>query len=236
MRSDKQKPELRQRVVDELRAAITARDDWLLVHLSVRRPGVVSYGSDTVFEGFANHRELRGPRWRPLSNARTYADLGYSWIVAGPITMALLARQLLQQNVPAGVVMHAHAVERWAPELAVPQPVVNSVRGFLSPDVPENRHLGTRRPGGRAKRKRLRKPCHFCGAASDLTLHHLIRREMGGTTEEPNLLSVCRPCHDKVNSGVLNDTDLVHKVYLERARRTLEALRRNQPSGYTEAG
>jgi hypothetical protein len=39
-----------------------------------------------------------------------------------------------------------------------------------------------------------------------------------------------------VNSGVLNDTDLVHKVYLERARRTLEALRRNQPSGYTEAG
>ena len=222
MHSDQKKTELHRRVVDEIKAAVEARDDWLLVHLSVKQPGVVSYGSDTVFKGFANHRELRGPRWRPLANARTFADIGYSWIVAGSITMAILARRLLQGDVPAGVVMHAYAVKRWAPELAVPQPVVNSVRGFLSPDLPENRHLGTSRPG-RTKRKRLQKPCHFCGATSDLTLHHLIRREMGGATEDPNLLSICRSCHDKVHNGIVSDADLVDQVYVERVRQTLEA-------------
>ena len=60
MHSDQQKTELRQRVVDELRTAVAARDDWLLVHLSVRRPGVVGYGSDTVFEGFATIANFAG--------------------------------------------------------------------------------------------------------------------------------------------------------------------------------
>lgn len=67
--------------------------------------------------------------------------------------------------------------------------------------------------------------CHFCGALDDLTLHHLIRRELGGATEPENLLCVCRNCHEGINDGRINDTHLVHAVHLERIRRVLESVR-----------
>lgn len=228
MSDDREKEELRQRVRDEIQVAQTAGDEWLLVHLTPE-PDRISYGADTRFAGFANHRELRGPRWRTLENARAFRDLGYSWVVAGPLTMGLVARQLLERRVPAGLIVHADAVTRWMPELAVPRPVMNSVEGYLDPTIKEYQHLGAKKPG-RATRKRLKKPCFYCSATENLTLHHLIRREWGGATEEANLVSLCRECHDKVHAGLIDDSDLINQVVLRRVQHLVERVRAESSS------
>jgi hypothetical protein len=217
--------EARHRIVEEVRTARTCKDLWLLVHHARKDDGTISLGSDTVFEGFRDSRELRGPRWRMLASAQEFSADGYSWVVAGPLTAYVLFRQLLAGNVPKGIIMHWDSVHRWAPQCAMIKPTVNSVRGFLNPEIPENRGRGTKRPG-RVTRDRLTSSgCRLCGSELELTLHHLIPRGMGGATEEENLLSVCRPCHDAIHRGEIDITDLVMDVSIKR---TLGLL---QPAG-----
>lgn len=224
MNTEESQASLRERIKHEIRKALAKRDDWLLIHLSVKPNGVISLGSDTIFHGFENSRELRGPRWRSFHNVRQFADQGYSWIVAGELSAQVLFHHLKAGNVPPGIIMHALAVERWAPECATLTQVLNSVRGFLNPTLPENKPFGSRRPG-RSTRARLKDhPCRICGGAQELTLHHLIPRVIGGATEEENLLNVCRPCHDSIHNGTLDINDLVMQLSVERMRHTLNAI------------
>src|ERR1700690_3518462 len=211
---------VRSRISEETSGATLRDDTWLLVHLTYDRPGFTAYAPDTVFAGFSDHHELRGPRWRPLSNARGFADIGDRWIAAGPLTMSLLSRFLLLGNRPRGIIMHRDAVERWAPELATAHPVLNSVEGFVGPRSPGYASRAARRPS-RGIRQQLRRSCHYCDSTHDLTLHHLIRREMGGATEPENLLCVCRSCHTRIHAGLIDDIDQVHRVILERVQRTV---------------
>ena len=216
--------ELLRRIVEEVRAARIRKDRWLLVHLTRKDDGIISLGADTIFEGFLGSRELRGPRWRSLASAREFSDAGYSWVVAGQLTACVLFQQLLAGKEPKGVVMHFDAVLRWMPECAETIATVNSVHGFLNPELRENRSHGAKRPG-RITRKRLTAAgCRLCGATEDLTLHHLIPREMGGATEEENLLSVCRPCHEAIHSGDIDVNELVMEVSMQRMLTLLQEL------------
>jgi hypothetical protein len=214
---------LLHRIQIEISAARAKQDDWLLVSFTYGPNGRVFYGADSLFYGFAEHRELRGPRWRNLANAAGFADIGYRWIVAGPITMAILAKHQVAGGGPLGVVMHCDAVARWAPQCAKDSPVINSVTGFVGEASPRYRSLGARRPG-RSSRKRLTRECSFCHSTYRLTLHHLLRREMGGATEPENLLCVCRDCHDRLHRKEIDDSALVLEVGLRRIENLLGSI------------
>ena len=218
--------QLRERVAQEVREARERADRWLLVHLERKSDGTISLGADTVFEGFEKSRELRGPRWRTLRNAREFSDAGFRLVVAGELTAYIVFHRLLEGNVPPGVIMHSDSVARWAPACVEAAPTINSVRGFLNPEISENKGLSAKR-AGRATRSRLTSVgCLLCGATSALTLHHLIPRAAGGATEEINLLSVCRQCHDGIHDGTIDVTDFVMKVFLERIRHNVESIKR----------
>jgi hypothetical protein len=57
---------------------------------------------------------------------------------------------------------------------------------------------------------------------------------MGGATEEENLLSVCRLCHDAIHRGEIDVTDLVMKVSINRTVGLLHN-RDDQDSGKNSA-
>lgn len=221
----------RHRIVEEVHAAKTRNDRWLLVHLTRKVDGSISLGADTVFEGFRDSRELRGPRWRTLASAQEFSTDGFSWVVAGELTAYVLFHQLIANNVPKGVIMHCDAVHRWAPQCAKITPTVNSIHGFLNADLSENRGRSAKRPGRVTRARLTSSGCHLCGSKLEVTLHHLIPRQMGGATEEENLLSVCRPCHDAIHSGKIDVTDLVMEVSIKRTIRLLQTANDQDLSG-----
>jgi 5-methylcytosine-specific restriction endonuclease McrA len=209
--------QVRQRMTKEVHAARSKDDRWLLVHLTRESDGTISLGYDTMFAGFNGSRELRSPRWRTLANAQEFADASYSRMIAGELTAQILFHQLLAGNVPKGVIMHADAVRRWAPQCAEMTPTVNSVRGFLNPKIPENRGRGAKRLGRVTRERLTSNGCYLCSSKLELTLHHIIPREMGGATEKENLLSVCRPCHDAIHRGEIDAKELLMEVSIKRA-------------------
>ena len=216
--------QVRQRIIEEVGAARARDDRWLLVHLTPKFDRTISLGSDTVSAGFKDSRELRGPHWRTLAAARVFSDAGFSWVVASERTAFVLFRQLLAGKVAKGVFMHVDAVHRWAPRCAEVNETVNSVTGFLNPELSQNRSRSSKRPGRVTRARLTASGCHLCKSKKDLTLHHLIPREMGDATEEENLLAVCRPCHDAIHSGVVDVADLVREVYVKRTTRLLETI------------
>lgn len=222
---------VRRRITEEVDTARARDDRWLLVHFTRKPDRTISLGSDTVFVRFQNSREFRGPRWRTLADAREFSDVGYSWVVAGERTAFVLFRQLLAGRVPKGVVMHVDALHRWAPRCAKVTATVNSVTGFQNHAFPENRGLSAKRPGRVTRARLTAGGCHLCKSNNDLTLHHLIPREMGGATEEENLLTVCRPCHDAIHSREIDVTDLVMEVHIKRTIRLLGAISNNDANG-----
>lgn len=217
--------QIRQRIVEEVRSARRREDRWLLVHLTSKGDKKVGFSADSVFEGFKDCRELRGPRWRTLANALEFSGVGYSGVVAGDFTAFLLFRYLLTGKVPKGVIMHVEAVHRWASPCVEITATVSSVRGFLDPQIPEYRGLGAKRLGRAARTRMMSKGCQLCGSKHDLTLHHLIPREMGGATEEENLLSVCRLCHDGIHRGEIDVTALAREVFFKRINWLLQSIR-----------
>lgn len=219
---------LQERLSTEVSAALQKGDQWLLVHLSVKGDKAISLGTDSTFHAFEDSRELRGPRWRTLDSARQFADLGYPWVIAGELSAYLLFQRLLNGVVPPGIIMHADAVHRWAPKCAEIVPTLNSVHGFLNPELPENKSRAARRPGRVTRRRLTNSSCRICGSTDNLTLHHLIPREAGGATEEENLLNVCRPCHDSIHERQLDVRDLVMEASIKRAQSILESI---QPQG-----
>ncbi|MGA4533244.1 HNH endonuclease signature motif containing protein [Ectopseudomonas chengduensis] len=84
--------------------------------------------------------------------------------------------------------------------------------------------MAARRPGKKKRDELKANGCSCCGSKTDITLHHLIPREMGGATEEDNLLAVCRPCHDAIHSGDLDVTDLVLQINLKRAKNLVSSI------------
>lgn len=231
MRQEDSLTEFRRRVVEEMRIALARDDRWLLIHLTRKDGGKIALGSDTLFQGFQDSRELRGPRWRTLASAQEFAEIGYSGVVAGELTASLLFRQLLAGKVPKGVVMHVDAVHRWAPKCAEITATVNSVHGFLNSEAAENRSRAAKRPGRVARARLTSGGCHLCGSKLELTLHHLIPREMGGATEEENLLSVCRPCHDAIHRNELDVTELMMQVSVKRVVQLLQSSSDDTRSG-----
>lgn len=121
--------EIKDRVRLEIQAALREKDQWLLVHLSRKPDGTVSIGSDTVFGGFENSRELRGPRWQSLRSAREFKDQGFKWIVAGELSAAVLFQQLLNGVTLPGVIMHIGSVKRWASKMRRVSPHVEQRPG-----------------------------------------------------------------------------------------------------------
>jgi hypothetical protein len=226
--------QLQERLSTEVSAARENDDRWLLVHLSVKGDKAISLGSDSTFHSFEDSRELRGPRWRTLDSARQFADLGYSWVIAGELSAYLVFQRLLNKVVPLGIIMHVNAVYRWAPKCAEIVPTLNSVRGFLNPDLPENKGRAARRPGRVTRSRLTNSPCRICGSTENLTLHHVIPREAGGATEEENLLNVCRPCHESIHAGQLNVIDLTMEVSIKRAELILKSIQPQGQRGDTE--
>jgi HNH endonuclease len=226
---------LNERLRQEVLAAKAKSDRWLLVHVSRKPDRTISLGVDSVFEGFQDSRELRGPRWRTLQSACEFSDVGFRLVVAGETTAYVVFQRLLNGDVPPGVVMHIDAVHRWAPNCARIAPTINSVGGFLNPELQENRGRGAKRPGRVTRHRLTAAGCRLCGRTSDLTLHHLIPRAAGGATEECNLLSVCRACHDGIHDGTVDVQDLVMQVFLERIRQVL-ASTEERGLGHSDAG
>jgi len=214
----------KEKIRQEIRTARRAKDEWLLISLSRKGAGAISISSDTVWHGFDDHKELRGPRWRTLASALESSDIGYKWIVAGELSARVLFKQLINSNVPRGVIMHASAVERWAPECAKVKPALNSIRGFLNPTLPENKSRAATKPS-RASKMMKRGGCALCGSTKDITLHHLIYRQFGGANEKENFLSVCRSCHNDIHAGKLDISDRVFQVFARRVEELIQEIR-----------
>jgi 5-methylcytosine-specific restriction endonuclease McrA len=43
--------------------------------------------------------------------------------------------------------------------------------------------------------------CQFCGARSNLQVHHIIYRGHGGPDSENNLITACVTCHEQIHLG-----------------------------------
>jgi 5-methylcytosine-specific restriction endonuclease McrA len=43
--------------------------------------------------------------------------------------------------------------------------------------------------------------CQFCGARSNLQVHHIIYRSHGGPDAEDNLITLCATCHEVTHLG-----------------------------------
>jgi 5-methylcytosine-specific restriction endonuclease McrA len=43
--------------------------------------------------------------------------------------------------------------------------------------------------------------CQFCGARSNLQVHHIIFRSHGGPDSEKNLITLCVTCHEQIHLG-----------------------------------
>ncbi|MCU1285406.1 MAG: endonuclease [Acidobacteriales bacterium] len=43
--------------------------------------------------------------------------------------------------------------------------------------------------------------CQFCGARSNLQIHHVLFRSHGGPDSEDNLITACATCHHQVHLG-----------------------------------
>lgn len=223
--SEKEKVAFQKKLIVEFQTRIKQEDSWLLVSFDVTENREVKLSPDTIFAGYEKSRELRGPRWRTLESAKVFESVGFKHIVAGRLGMAVLAKLIKDKKIPKGVVVHKSAIHEWLPDLAEAKPTLNSVKGFLNPDLPENKGLAAKRPGV-AKRRKLKKgnSCHFCGTVDNLTLHHLIRRNVGGATEDDNLLVVCRDCHDKIHEKEIDDLTLVLEVSVKRTQNLLRDL------------
>lgn len=44
--------------------------------------------------------------------------------------------------------------------------------------------------------------CVWCGGRDDLTIHHLRPAFIGGTTQVPNLITLCRSCHERMEQRI----------------------------------
>jgi len=228
---------LKRKLHAEIQTSIKQEDSWLLITFDVSERGVVRISPDTTFEGFENSRELRRPRWRTLRNAKDFECIGYRYIVAGKLGMTILAKLVKDKNIPKGIVIHKSAIQEWLPAMGEIKPVLNSVKGFINPNSPEHKRLAAKRLGS-ATRKRLKdgKSCHFCNSKENLTLHHLVRREVGGATEEENLLVVCRDCHDKIHEKEIDDVELVLEVSAKRFQNLIaQVFEDNSESGAEKA-
>lgn len=215
----------KEKIRQEIRTALRAKDEWLLISLSRKGAGAISISSDTVSHGFDDHKELRGPRWRTLASALEFSDIGYKRIVAGELSAGVLFKQLINNNVPRGVIMHASAVERWAPEYAKVTPALNSIHGFLNPTLTENKSRVAPSLGGVTCKRMKSGGCELCGITKDITLHHLIYRQFGGATEKENLLSVCRSCHNDIHHGIIDINDRVFQVWAKRFEYLIQQIR-----------
>ena len=43
--------------------------------------------------------------------------------------------------------------------------------------------------------------CVCCGDVNNLTVHHIVARESGGTNKQANLETLCVSCHDRIECG-----------------------------------
>lgn len=52
--------------------------------------------------------------------------------------------------------------------------------------------------------------CAYCGVRDGLNLthHHIVPREEGGTTSYENLIALCGDCHKKVHNGAISTKDI----------------------------
>lgn len=55
--------------------------------------------------------------------------------------------------------------------------------------------------------------CARCGSSEDIELHHMIPLALGGTTEEPNLICLCRKCHHETTMYIQLLFPKAHKPY-----------------------
>lgn len=209
---------LKNHLTHEVASSLEVDDSWLMVSLSTSDKGKVMLSPDTIFHGFEGSRELRGPRWRSLESSRSFSDIGYGYVVAGNLGMSILAKLIEAKKVPKGVIVHKTAIETWFPEMGEVRPALNSIKGFLDPSSHKNRSLAAKRPNS-TRRKSLKagKTCFFCETKEELTLHHIIRRELGGATEDDNLLVVCRDCHDLIHDGKIDDKHLILEMGIKRS-------------------
>ena len=212
-------------LIEEIKTQINKDDSWLVITLEYSGDGKLWLSPDSKFVEFDEKREVRAPRWRVLADVRQYEDIGYGFTVAGVQGMSVLAQIIKSKNTPKGVILHRTVVEQFFPKIAEPTAVLNSVEGFLDPSLPENKSKAAPRPG-RVTRKNMKegKSCYYCPSTKDLTLHHLIRREMGGATEPENLLVVCRECHDLIHEGHIDDGALVMAVAAKKTDSTFNKV------------
>ena len=164
--------------------------------ISTDATGCSSKSVDTEFAGYREARELRKPRWRDLASAAMFESIGFRKVVTlGRPNVAHWVAGL-QHNAQFHGIFHRSFVEKIFPSFAEVSASIQSVRhGLVGESTELGRRLSVRRLG-RVGRAALKKKCHSCGATEGLTLHHMIRREMGGATEPGNLLCLCRTCHD----------------------------------------
>lgn len=217
---------IKAKIREEVCSELEKEDSWLIITLEYSEDGKLCLSPDSRFIEFKDKREVRGLYWGALEDAIKYKEIGYGFVVAGVNGMSVLAQLIKSEKPPKGIVAHRTVVDKYFPKLSKPTAVLNSVDGFLDPSDPNNKSKAAPRPGS-VTRKNMKEgvSCYYCPSTDELTLHHLIRRELGGATEPENLLVVCRPCHDLIHEGHIDDSELVMAVYAKRADRIANKIK-----------
>lgn len=58
--------------------------------------------------------------------------------------------------------------------------------------------------------------CKLCGTKDNLVSHHMLPISCGGTDDESNIVTLCKNCHSKVHTKILNEN-----IRFEGRRRSL---------------
>ena len=64
--------------------------------------------------------------------------------------------------------------------------------------------------------------CVACGSKSDLKHHHLVKKAKGGSDAEPNRITLCTGCHDKLHEqryGARKNSQSIKTAFAARRAR-----------------
>jgi len=181
----------------ELREIMKKENSFLLANIDLKNSLLEL---DTVWHGFSDRCELRGPRFTHLKRALKFSEMGYDIIVFNKKSM----NQWLMRGTGKGI-FHISIIKQYFPSIMNPSLSVSSVKhgGFFSPYAEEGIKLH-RKKANRSERKKIKNDyenqCYLCNSKIDLSLHHILPKKFGGGTEIDNLVPLCSECHDKAHS------------------------------------
>ena len=194
----------------KLRELVKQEDAFLLADIDFKHH---TWGWQSLWFGFEDHCEVRGPRFMKLRTALKFSDLGYNIIVSNKKSLL----QWFGRGTGKGI-FHKGVVKKYFFSIMKPSKGISSVAsgGFFSATSKEGMRLHRKRANRKEKDEIYTEfdyQCFLCKSKTKLTLHHILPRSFWGGTEKFNLVPFCQPCHTKVHKKKIDPGKLISLRY-----------------------